>query len=256
MKAHLPNACLCDDLESIMIAGEDKIIIETDFSEKIPKWVKPDQVILLSEEPGLKGTIYKYQSYLEILKMIKGQSKQIFSIISDETNAVYAPLFSKAIRSNNPVVICNFKLDTDTNMLFDLSSEANLTLELIESYLKRNTAHTFLELTFFKSLMDMAHPPKTLIINILNLLKDKYHLILNLVPIRNEFELNLIGVSDHLIFIASEPTKLNVSIVEQLRHFNTQGSLHEIYLSTFEKKNEDQNDSLLKHFDDLLQNCI
>ena len=256
MKAYLPNACLCEDLESIMIAGEDKIIIESEFSEKIPRWVKRDQVILLSEAPDLKGTIYKYQSYLEILKLIKGQSRQIFSIISDETNVVYAPLFSKAIGSNNPVVICNFTLDTDTNMLFDLSGESSLTLELIEPYLKKNASNAFLELSFFKSLMDMARPPKALIVNILNVLKDKYHLILNLVPIRNEFELNLIGISDHLIFIASEPTKLNVSIVEQLRHFNTQGSIHEIYLSDFEKKNEDQNESLLKSFDDLVQNCI
>ncbi len=256
MKAYLPNACLCEDLESIMIADEDKIIIESEFKEKIPRWIKSDQVILLSEDPDLKGTVYKYQSYLEILKLIRGQNRQLFSIISDETNAEYAPLFSKAIRSNNPVVICSFKLDTDTNMLFDLSDESNLTLALIEPYLKKNASHTFLELTFFKSLMDMLHPPKALIIDILNVLKDKYHLILNLVPIRNEFELNLIGISDHLIFIASEPTKLNVSIVEQLRHFNTQGSIHEIYLSNFEKKNEDQNESLLKFFDDLVQNCI
>ncbi|MBF4691848.1 hypothetical protein [Fusibacter ferrireducens] len=256
VKAYMPNASLCWDLESIMISDDDKLIIEANLSDKIPKWVKKNQIVLLSEEPGGKDTIYMYQSYFEIIKKIKGQNKQVFSIISDEVNAMYAPLLSKAIISNNPVIICSFNPDTETDMLFDLSGESHLTLECIEPYLRKHPEHTFLELNFFKSLMDMTHPPKDLIINILDLLKDKYHLILNLMPIKNEFDLNLISISDYLIFIASEPTKLNVSIVEQLRHFNEQGVLHDIYLSAFDKKNEEWSNGLSKKFADLVKDCI
>ncbi|GAU78992.1 hypothetical protein [Fusibacter sp. 3D3] len=256
IKTYLAGACLCSDLEAIMMADDDKVVIESCFSDKVPNWVKPEQVIMFSEELGLKGTIYKYQSYLEIVKVLNGQKKTIFSIISDELDMTYIPLIANVIKSKSPVVVCTFKLDADTNMLFDLNGEADLSLELIEPYLRKHTEPDFLELTFFKSLVDMMNPPKELIINILTLLKGKYHLVLNLVPIKNEFDLNLIGISDQLIFIASEPTKLNDSIVEQLRHFSPQGTLHEVYLSTFAKEHEALQDGLLKRFTDLVQNCI
>lgn len=237
LKPHLSEIILCAELETQMIAESDYIIFEEILMHKVPNWLHNKQFIILSEVMEKPNSIYKYQSYLEILKAIQKQDKVILSLVTDGVphEAVLKHFNEGFIRG--AIIICSFSLNTDFDILFDLHSVNQISLNMIEPYLRKtNTPHIF-ELIFFKSLLDQIRPPSEQICEILSVLNKKYHLILNISPIKTELDLKLLQLSTHIFYIGDSPSKLNLNIIEQVKHIASTSDIRPLFTSTCKDQN-------------------
>ena len=128
-------------------------------------------------------------------------------------------------------------MNTDFDILFDLYTTNQISLNAIEPYFKKTEYEQVFELVFFKSLLDQIKPPMEEICEIISVLSKKYHLILNVSPIKTELDLKLLKLSTHILYIGDRPSKLNLNIIDQVRHIACASEIIALFTSTCSEQN-------------------
>ncbi len=210
---------LIESLSSVLISEQDKVIIDRESNENLPNWLQTDQVIYLTEDSNIRASqsmIYKYQSYLDILRILKQQDHQVYSVVSEEMVSQYAYEMAKALSKSSPLILCDFSINPYSDILFDMHTFDTLNCAQLEKYLIKDEINEFYHLSLFNSIKDMIAPPMEDIQKIVTCFQEKYNLVLNIIPFRTRLDYELTLKSDHVIYINSTSTKVGDSLIKQL----------------------------------------